>query len=600
METARAYLAPLWTSHADGSLRNGGVEFVTNGGLGGQSLFSAFERICHLLANVIEYQDTFRCSTHMHVNMLDFTVHQVAKFLMVYSACEPYLFAHCGQYRRSSNFCVPVGDSLPFHKNLIANLYEDACATRSGTRVTNKYTAMNLQPLFGSDRVRPIGTVEFRGGRPMTTIEDFLLQANLLLSIKEFVRNGPEDAEELLHLMGDTVTNSVYANGVAAGLTVPQVDLEQATIDAWMLLKAYQQGMKRPRAKKMPYDPDMGALSAHTLPSEGFTWGQAQENSIPTLPSDLSFWNSAVLGLPGSRFSGNRGSTDYRNIGNPYGSIWRKYNMHGPELGVIPGTRGFRDRIVSILSDPSMGGNAMGVEEAYAVAIAWQLRDLENHPLHAIRRAMIDRVERGKRQGLLDNIPFDQQPGIKLEDASLGGFQWNQIVNPVAMQHIGHEWNAMYSWVDPEDDEERTAVNCWSVFQKMLCKVRVKHSAELAAALQTKMDWLPMMKREMYATEMFHLLRITQLPARNHIHREDLPLFDKVCTTMQLLYAHGAAVPVMCYQRRSALGSAGMRYHIRCGRSATTPIGLPVNVLTNEERQVREVNQIGGINVYLY
>ena len=236
----------MWTSHHDGSLRNGGAEFVTNGGLGGLALYNAFERICHLLEREIEYQDTFRCSTHMHVNMLDFTIPQVVKFLLVYTACEPYLFAHCGSYRRSSNFCVPVGDSLPFHKSLIANLFDDACARRmSSSRVTNKYTALNLRPLFGDEHISPIGTVEFRGGRPMTTIGEYLLQANLLLAIKKYVREGPEDAEELLRGMGDTVTGSVYSRELVSDLNVPTLELEEAMLEAWSLLKAYQEGMNR-------------------------------------------------------------------------------------------------------------------------------------------------------------------------------------------------------------------------------------------------------------------------------------------------------------------------------------------------------------------
>lgn len=595
----------------DGSLRNGGVEFVTNGGLGGQSLFSAFERITHLLANVIEYQDTFRCSTHMHVNMLDFTVPQVAKFLMVYAACEPYLFAHCGQYRRSSNFCVPVGDSLPFHKNLIANLFEDACATRSGSRVTNKYTAMNLQPLFGSDRVRPIGTVEFRGGRPMTTMDDFLLQANLLLSIKEFVRRGPEDAEELLHLMGDTVTNSVYANGVAAGLNVQQSELEQATIDAWMLLKAYQQGMKRPRGKKMSgFDAyvDGGAPIA----AEGgiFGWGDPQpigdvaraaRSEMPHIPYELTFWNSGMYGLPGNRFAGHRGS-DLAAVTNPYPSHWNRFSMYARSLGAQPSisSRGFRERWLSIAMDDGLGQNALTQEEANCVLIGWQLRGLENSPLHALKRAVVARVENGYKQGILEGTTFDLQPAIKLEEGTAVGFQWNSLVPPDIMAEVGRWWDAGFSYTNENSGEEVQSVNCWSIFQQMLCKVRIKNTVVLNDTLRARMDWLPMMKREMYATEMVHLLRMAGLPSRNHIHREDLALFDKVQKTMAVLYSFGASVPVLCYQRRSALGAAGQKYHIRVTRIPTTVLGLPMNIRSTEQRTPRAGVEVGHSTVYLY
>lgn len=597
LERARAHLAPLWTSHNDGSLRNGGVEFVTNGGLGGQQLYAAFERITHLLANVIEYQDTFRCSTHMHVNMLDFTLFQVAKFLMVYAACEPYLFAHCGQYRRSSNFCVPVGDSLPFHKNLIANLYEDACATRSGSRHSNKYTAMNLQPLFGSDRVRPIGTVEFRGGRPMTTMEDFLLQANLLLSIKEFVRRGPDDAEELLQLMGDTVTNSVYANGVAAGLAVPQVELEQATIDAWMLLKAYQAGMKRPRKATF-------AASAHSLPTEGFEWGttrplSADEGETLRQNAELSlaFWNSAVSSLPPNRYAGNRGNSGPDNIGNPYPGQWRGWDRFAGELeNTQVGTRAFRDFLTHLMQDNQMGVD-FSPQECFSLAIGWQLRGLEASPLHALKRAMTDKVQRGRQQSILNMKRFDAQPTLRLESMNLSGFNWRGVL-PESVASQMAEWTGLWIFMDNNTRE----LDCFRLFSRIAQqKVRVKNRDAFRAALSPQLEEQPQVLAEMYSSELFHLFRIAGLNPVEYVHRLDLPLYDMTAKCMELLYAYGLAVPV-CHNPRPGSWTPTQLDGLRITTLRNTGLGLGYNTANGgrERRDPRETFEIQGRTFNLY
>ena len=111
IEIARSHLNPLWTITSDGSLRNGGVEFITTGGKGGETLHQAYERITTCLRECVNYDASWRCSTHMHINMLDFTVNQAARFMLVYAACEPVLFELAGNLRRSSNFCTPLARS---------------------------------------------------------------------------------------------------------------------------------------------------------------------------------------------------------------------------------------------------------------------------------------------------------------------------------------------------------------------------------------------------------------------------------------------------------------------------------------------------------
>ena len=241
MDQASRLVRPLWTIIGDGSLRNGGAEFITQGGFGGTKLIQAIDKLQVALGRV-NYDASWRCSTHMHINMLDFTVNQVVRFILVYAACEPVLFEFCGAYRKSSNFCTPLGDSLPFHRKIMSRMYDDAISRRSPQQHANKYVALNILPLFPDQRGRALGTVEFRGGRPLVDRAEMLTQANLLLSIKQYVRDFEGDEEALLNSMAEGVHSSVFSNGVAAGIS-PSVDsLELSLVHAWALLKSYQQG----------------------------------------------------------------------------------------------------------------------------------------------------------------------------------------------------------------------------------------------------------------------------------------------------------------------------------------------------------------------
>lgn len=234
-------LGDLWSVESDGSLRNGGVEFITNGGLGGETLVEAIETLTNFLMNT-PHDVTFRCSTHMHINMLDFTVPQVVKFILTYVVMEPYLFSLAGAYRYSSNFCTPIAESVPFHKRILATMTDEAVRSGTPLRYCNKYTALNISPLFFDARLnRAMGTLEFRGGRAMTSSNELLQQCNILLSIKKYVRDFDGNEEELLNSLSAGVVGTVTSDEHLIGLLVSEDVRERALMNAWALLKSYQE-----------------------------------------------------------------------------------------------------------------------------------------------------------------------------------------------------------------------------------------------------------------------------------------------------------------------------------------------------------------------
>lgn len=220
----------LWTVKEDGSLRNGGVEFVTNGGLGGKTLVAAFDEVDALFKS-IEFNASWRCSTHMHVNMLDMTPEQVVKFILAYIALEPVFFDHCEASRKSSNFCVLLYQSMGVTRQMVSSIRENAPLNHIRGI---KYMALNALPL-GS-----LGTLEFRGSHALTSKEELLGLANRLLCIREFVLNFDGTMDDMVTLIQNEGFRAVIKSGVTEGYVPDPEEMERASMAAWACLKYYQ------------------------------------------------------------------------------------------------------------------------------------------------------------------------------------------------------------------------------------------------------------------------------------------------------------------------------------------------------------------------
>lgn len=554
-EEARSHLHPLWSTTQDGSLRNGGVELITNGGLGGEQLYAAFERV-HALLERINYDASWRCSTHMHINMRDFTVNQVVRFMLVYAACEPVLFAHCGKFRFSSNFCVPIAESLPFHKKLISRLYDNVVKSRAAAQHTVKYTAMNFQPLFGDGRSRPaLGTVEFRGGRPMTTTTEFVLQANLLLSIKQFVRESKDSESDMLTRLNEGVMNTVYANGCAAELTPDQPELDEALVHAWLLLKSYQQGMKAPQQKMSPGE-SLSATLAGLRASPGSA--TAVDRLSASQVQALGFWNagdiSSTTAIP---------PLDVNRQTHPRYLDFCIARSDGQPP--IPPT----DTMVSMAQvlrqefrfseDVACNTAAMWLLSTYdAIAFGYQ-------PARAPR--VINLLHRESQRGRVTwthpNRSVGNQPrftwGVARFDYLHPTNGLTQLERSEISRHIGVVTGRdMYRWI-------------------LSTEVRVKRVDTLLEALRDRgftgvtLPSQPNGTRLCQAALLMYLLKVADLPSIDHVHSNDVALYDRAAMLVEMLQGHDLSVPFFKHY------SHGGRGLIRCEHTMTAPMGHGVS-----------------------
>lgn len=161
----------VWQITGDGSLRNNGAEFITRPIMASD----APRALEFLLTNYLGAGCCYspRTSTHVHLNMQDFTETQVYDTVLLYTVFEKLFFKFAGRGRAKNIYCVPLYDT-----DLLTQLVEKSTA-RNGW---SKYTSLNLLPL------QTYGTIEFRhmhGTRDTTKLS---LWIALITKLKEYVR----------------------------------------------------------------------------------------------------------------------------------------------------------------------------------------------------------------------------------------------------------------------------------------------------------------------------------------------------------------------------------------------------------------------------
>lgn len=152
---------PFWATHADGSLRNHGQEWV--------SYATTPENLSNLTLGVLQLfkkhmkdpSFSWRTSIHIHVNVQDMTEEQILNMVVLYLIFENSLFQYADIKRKHSIFCVPL---LECQESLVNLLSAWRKVSKSDSKVNwghlmqfcEKYSAM------GIFRILSYGTLEFR------------------------------------------------------------------------------------------------------------------------------------------------------------------------------------------------------------------------------------------------------------------------------------------------------------------------------------------------------------------------------------------------------------------------------------------------------
>ena len=145
---------PTWSYKPDGSLRDGGMEFITPPNTY-EDTVKAIEFL-YRLKSENGWRGSSRCGTHVHVEMNSRTWDEVHALVVAYALSEPLIYNMCGAARDENIYCIPW-----YRSDVECGRIRTAMATGDSyalhvLRDTNKYSGLYLEPL---DR---FGTVEFR------------------------------------------------------------------------------------------------------------------------------------------------------------------------------------------------------------------------------------------------------------------------------------------------------------------------------------------------------------------------------------------------------------------------------------------------------
>lgn len=185
-----------WLTTRDGSLRGAypreACEYIFNKP---ESLASSVRMIHQLNKNMEKNSKlnfSFRCSTHVHVNVQHLTYPQFLAFLYTSVLLENVLMNFCGTERINNRFCLRIQDA-ELYVDLLKNLFKSSAYLGDIRENDLRYSAINI----GS--VNKYGSVEFRGMRGTLDKEVLIPWLKILYAIREFSvnQNDPHNVHDL-------------------------------------------------------------------------------------------------------------------------------------------------------------------------------------------------------------------------------------------------------------------------------------------------------------------------------------------------------------------------------------------------------------------
>lgn len=180
-----------WKRVEEGSLRGENIEYVFSQPC---SYEEAIKRVNKLFEtfqkNGVKINNSYRTSTHVHLNFSDKTVKQVILFFFVHTIIEELLELYCGEHRKGNLFCMSTRDN----EELIVSLDLAIFAFRNfrdfGENI--RYCAANLAAL------NKFGTIEIRTMRGADTANQVNTWLNILNQLYEFALNTEMTPVELI------------------------------------------------------------------------------------------------------------------------------------------------------------------------------------------------------------------------------------------------------------------------------------------------------------------------------------------------------------------------------------------------------------------
>lgn len=166
-----------------------------------------------------------RCSTHVHLNVMDMTIDQFFVLCALYGALEPWFIRMAGDTRAGNHFCLPWSVA-PQNVKTVAALSKTKSLVDVNVRARLagcvKYSALNTLSATG------LGTVEFRMGEAFDSFERFSAWLTSINALREAATSGKLSLDDVIHITMDDPP--AMAARVLGAVGFPHVDDKQFAI----------------------------------------------------------------------------------------------------------------------------------------------------------------------------------------------------------------------------------------------------------------------------------------------------------------------------------------------------------------------------------
>lgn len=184
----RDYPRNYWDAKADGSLRNGGIEFastiVTPDIVG-----PVFQEMREFIKWDLLSSTSPRTSVHVHLNFNTRPYLEVITFYALYVLIEDIITRYCGHSREGNIFAIESSKGMFLHNKIIHMITDQ---TVRGIDNNLRYSNINLASLGR------FGTVEMRSMRGLTNPDEIIEWTEILQQLKNFIRGKtPKDLDTI-------------------------------------------------------------------------------------------------------------------------------------------------------------------------------------------------------------------------------------------------------------------------------------------------------------------------------------------------------------------------------------------------------------------
>lgn len=213
-ETLEPYKVPtmaFWETHADGSLRHHGIEYVLKQPLKfGPDLEAAYTEFADKTGKFPFIEDSITTSVHVHMNILNENFVTLGNIFTVYALVEQILIEFSGPSRKSNLFCLGMADAEETYKGIktiLKGFSEKYYAVvQQFDRDNSKYSALNLAAMS------MFGSLEFRSFRGTADVGIIRRWVGILHEMLEYCRKDitPHDIIRDFKNKGSEILQDIF------------------------------------------------------------------------------------------------------------------------------------------------------------------------------------------------------------------------------------------------------------------------------------------------------------------------------------------------------------------------------------------------------